>query len=79
MTFTTDFLISVGSGKKLELSLSYSENLGGLQNFVGPQFEIGTVIICPKSICNLMEWKTTYPTTMNIFVDHGHHGKKKDV
>ena len=62
MTFTTDFLISVGSGKKLELSLSYSENLGGLQNFVGPQFEIGiSYHLSKSSICNLMGMEDDVP------------------
>ena len=55
LTLSTDIMINVGKGKKLEMSFSYSENIGGLQNFVGPQFEIGfSYHISKSSICNLM-------------------------
>lgn len=62
MTFTTDFLIPIGNGKKLEMNLSYSENLGGLQNFVGPQFEIGiSYHLAKSSICNMMGMEDDVP------------------
>jgi hypothetical protein len=62
LTFTTDFMISVGNGKNLEMSLSYSENMGGLQNLIGPQFEIGiSYHIAKSSVCNLLNMKDDVP------------------
>lgn len=62
LTFSTDFMIPVGKGKKMEMSLSYSENIGGLQNFVGPQFEIGiSYHLSKSSICNLMGMEDDVP------------------
>ncbi len=62
MTFSTDFMLPVGNGKRLEMNLSYSENIGGLQNFVGPQFEIGiSYHLAKSSICNLMGMEDDVP------------------
>jgi hypothetical protein len=62
MTISTDFMIPVNKGRKLEMSFAYSENLGGLQNFVGPQFEIGiSYHLSRSSICNIMGMKDDVP------------------
>lgn len=62
MTITSDFMIPTGKGKSLEMSFSYSENLGGLQNFTGPQFEIGISFHLSKSsICNIMGMEDDVP------------------
>jgi len=62
LTYSTDFMISTGKGKKLEMSFSYSSNVGGLQNFTGPQFEIGiNYHISKSSICNMMGMSDDVP------------------
>ncbi len=62
ITLSTDFLLPAGKGKKLELILSYSENLGGLQNFSGPQFELGiSYHLAKSSICNRMGMEDDVP------------------
>ncbi len=62
ITISTDFLIPVGRGKKMELNFSWSENMGGLQNFVGPQLEVGISFHFAKSsICNLLRLEDDVP------------------
>jgi hypothetical protein len=61
-TLTTDFMISTGNGKKIEFSLSWSENVGGLQNLVGPQFELGiSYHLASSNICKLMGLEDDVP------------------
>ncbi len=62
VTLSTDFMIPAGNGKMLELSLSWSENIGGLQNFVGPQFEFGiSYHLSGSNLCKLMGMEDDVP------------------
>jgi type IX secretion system PorP/SprF family membrane protein len=64
ITATTDFQLKMGKGKLLEINLSYSENLGGLKNFSGPQFEIGfTYHLNKSSLCNILGQEDDVPYT----------------
>lgn len=62
ISLSTDFMVPVGKGKKMELSFTFSENVGGLQNFSGPQFEIGiSYHLAKSSVCNLLGFKDDVP------------------
>jgi len=62
LSVTTDFMIPIQNGKRLELNFTYSENLGGLKNLVGPQFEIGISYHFAKSgVCNLLGMEDDVP------------------
>ena len=62
VTFTTDFMIRSGNGKKFEISLAWSENMGGLQNLVGPQFEIGiSYHLSSSNLCKIMGMEDDVP------------------
>lgn len=66
LTVSTDFLLPVGKGRKLELNFSWSENMGGLQNFVGPQFELGVSYHQAKSsACKLLGLEDYVPYNNN--------------
>ena len=62
ITAGTDFQLKADERKLIELNLSFSQNIGGLQNFSGPQFEIGfTYHIRKSSICNILGLEDDVP------------------
>jgi hypothetical protein len=62
ITLNTDFMISLGKGKKLETFIAWSESIGGVQNLIGPQIEVGFNVYFRKSgICNLLGLKDDVP------------------
>ncbi|MBK8701155.1 MAG: type IX secretion system membrane protein PorP/SprF [Saprospiraceae bacterium] len=62
LTLGTDFLIPVGKTKILELNLAMSQNIGGLQNFSGAQFEIGFAYhLAKSSVCNTLKMEDDVP------------------
>lgn len=62
ISVSSNFLFSIGKGRKMNLSFSWSENVGGLQNLVGPQFEIGMSLYFAKSsICKLLNMEDDVP------------------
>lgn len=53
MTVINDYTITINERRKLSINLSYSSNIGGLSNLVGPMFELGISIHFAKSsACN---------------------------
>ncbi|MFZ1704213.1 MAG: type IX secretion system membrane protein PorP/SprF [Saprospiraceae bacterium] len=62
ITINTDVMIPVGNGKKLEMFVAYSESIGGVQNLLGPQIEIGfNFYLAKSSICNIMGMEDDVP------------------
>lgn len=62
ITLSTDFMIPLGKGKKLETFIAWSESIGGVQNLIGPQIEIGFNVFFRKSgICNLLGLEDDVP------------------
>jgi type IX secretion system PorP/SprF family membrane protein len=58
----TSFMMKINKKKQLNLNLIFSENLGGLRNFVGSQFEIGIVYhIARSSVCNALDKEDDVP------------------
>ncbi len=62
VSVTLDWLFKVSAEKAIDLNLSYSENIGGLKNLVGPQIEFGISIhLAKSSVCNLMGLEDDVP------------------
>lgn len=56
LTLGTDLLLTTGNGKRIELNLSMAQNIGGLQNFTGPQMEIGIAYhLARSSVCKALK------------------------
>jgi type IX secretion system PorP/SprF family membrane protein len=55
-TISTDVATFTSHGRKLQFVFSYSENMGGLQNLVGPHFELGIAYHLAKStVCKWLK------------------------
>ena len=62
MSVTLDWLFKIKPGKAIDINLSYSENIGGLKNLVGPQIELGfSIHLAKSSICNLLGLEDDVP------------------
>lgn len=58
----TSFMMKINNKKRLNLNFIFSENLGGLRNLVGSQFELGiTYHIARSSICNVLDKEDDVP------------------